>query len=133
MRGLPSARTKPMRYDFTDLRLFLLVAETGSITHGAERAHLALASASARIRGMEEALGVALLERGRRGVRTTAAGRALAQHARTVLQQLERMRGELGEYARGLKLRVRLLANTAALSEFLPEALGTFLAEHPTI
>ncbi len=47
-----------MRFDFTDLRLFQFVVQTGSITRGAERAHLALASASARIRGMEEILGV---------------------------------------------------------------------------
>ncbi len=56
-----------MRFDLTDLRLFLLAVETGSITRGARAAHLALASASARISGMEAVLGVALLERGRRG------------------------------------------------------------------
>jgi len=122
-----------MRFDLTDLRLFLHVAEAASITHGADRAGLALASASARIRGMEEALGVALLERGRRGVRPTPAGRALLRHARLVLRQIEHMRGELGEYARGLRGRVRLLSNTAALTEFLPEALAVWLAAHPTI
>lgn len=122
-----------MRFDLVDLRLFLHVAEAASITHGADRAHLALASASARIRGMEEALGVPLLERQRRGVRLTPAGHALVHHARTVLQQLERMRGELGDFARGLKAHVRLLSNTAALSEFLPEALATFLAANPGI
>jgi DNA-binding transcriptional LysR family regulator len=122
-----------MRFDLVDLRLFLHVAEAASITHGAERAHLALASASARIRGMEEALGVPLLERQRRGVRLTPAGHALVHHARAVLQQLERMRGELGDYARGLKAHIRLLSNTAALSEFLPDVLATFLAAHPNI
>jgi DNA-binding transcriptional LysR family regulator len=122
-----------MRFDLTDLRLFLRVVETGSITRGAERAHLALASASARIRGMEESLGVDLLARGRRGVRPTPAGEALVHHARLVLQQLERMNGELGEYARGLKGHVRVLANTAAMTEFLPEALATYLAGHPNI
>ena len=122
-----------MRFDLTDLRLFLHVAEAASITHGADRAGLALASASARIRGMEEALGVALLERGRRGVRPTPAGRALLRHARLVLRQIEHMRGELGEYARGLRGRVRLLSNTAALSEFLPEALAAWLAAHPNV
>ncbi|MBI3709058.1 MAG: LysR family transcriptional regulator [Proteobacteria bacterium] len=122
-----------MRFDLTDLRLFLHVAEAASITHGAGRANLALASASARVRGMEEALGVALLERGRRGVRPTPAGQALIHHARVVLQQLERMRGELGEHARGLKGHVRLLCNTAALTEFLPEALATYLTAHPNI
>ncbi|MCR6628862.1 MAG: LysR family transcriptional regulator [Magnetospirillum sp.] len=56
-----------MRFDLVDLRLFLNVTETGSITAGAERSALALASASARIRVMEEMLGIALLVRGRRG------------------------------------------------------------------
>jgi DNA-binding transcriptional LysR family regulator len=122
-----------MRFDLTDLRLFVHVAEAASITHGAARAHMALASASARIRGMEEALGAALLVRARRGVTPTPAGQALLHHARIVLQQVEHMRGELGAHARGLKGRVRLWSNTAALSEFLPDALGPWLAQHGNI
>jgi Transcriptional regulator len=122
-----------MRFDLTDLKLFLHVAETGSITAGAERSALALASASARIRGMEEMLGVALLLRGRRGVEPTPAGRTLLHHARTVTQQMERLRGELGLYAHGLKGHVRLMCNTSALSEHLPEVLGAFLAAHPHV
>lgn len=122
-----------MRFDLTDLRLFRHVVETESITRGAERAHLALASASARIRGMEDVLGVPLLKRGRRGVQPTDAGRALLDHARIVLQQIETMRGELGAYSRGLKGHVRLLANTAAMSEHLPALLAAFLAANPSI
>ena len=122
-----------VRFDLTDLRLFLHTAEAGSITAGAERAHLTLASASARIRGMEDTLGVPLLTRNRRGVETTAAGRTLVHHARVVLQQMDRMRGELSEYARGLKGYVRLLSNTAAMTEFLPETLSAFLAAHPEV
>ena len=122
-----------MRFDITDLRLFRHIAETGSITHGAERSHLALASASARIRGMEEMLDVPLLQRGRRGVRLTDAGRSLLDHARIVLQQVDTMRGELSAYSRGLKGSVRVLANTAALSEHLPRLLADFLAANPTI
>ena len=45
-----------MAYDLTDLELFLQVVDRGSITQGAERAHLSLASASARITAMEKAL-----------------------------------------------------------------------------
>lgn len=122
-----------MRFDLTDLRLCLLVADAGSITGGAERAHLTLASASARIRGLEEALGVALFMRHRQGVIPTPAGRALLAHARRVLAQIEQMRGELGEYAAGLKGNVRIAANTVAMSEFLPDLLGAFLAEHPSV
>ncbi len=122
-----------MRFDFTDLRLFRHVVETGSITRGAERSHLALASASARVRGMEEMLGVPLLTRNRRGVTPTDAGRSLLDHARLVLHQVETMRGDLAAYSRGLKGSVRLLANTAALSEHLPDLLARFLRTHPAI
>jgi molybdate transport repressor ModE-like protein len=122
-----------LRFDLVDLRLFLHVAEADSITHGAARAGMALASASERIRAMEDALGAPLLERNRRGVRLTPAGSTLVHHARTVTQQLERMRGELTEYAKGLRGHVRLLSNTAATAEFLPAALGAFLAAHPNI
>ena len=62
-----------MRFDLADLRLFLQVVEAGSITHGAERAHLALAAASTRIRNMEAALGTPLLYRERQGVQPTPA------------------------------------------------------------
>ncbi len=122
-----------MRFDLTDLQLFLNVHEAGTITGAAQRSHMTLASASERIRGMEDALGNALLLRERRGVQLTEAGRALVHHARLVLQQMERMRGELSQYGQGLKGHVRLLCNTAALSEYLPESLSRFLARHPQI
>ncbi|QPC91855.1 LysR substrate-binding domain-containing protein [Mesorhizobium sp. INR15] len=122
-----------MRFDLVDLRLFLLVAERGSITHGAALAGLALASASARIKGMEDSFGAPLLERRRRGVVLTPAGQALLHHAQAVQNQIEAMAGELGAYASGLRARVRLLANTAATSELLPKILPAFLAAHPHI
>jgi DNA-binding transcriptional LysR family regulator len=122
-----------VRFDLTDLRLFLHVAEARSITHGAERTNLALASASARVRGMEDLLGVELLQRNRRGVVLTPAGQNLLDHARLVLQQVERMRGDLGAYARGLKGRVHVLANTAALTEHLPDTLAAFLSANPNV
>ena len=122
-----------MRFDLVDLQLFIAVAETRSITGGAVRVHLALASASARIKGLEAALGVALLKRGRRGVELTAAGESLLDHARIIMHNVETMRGDLAAFARGVKASVRLLANTSGLSEYLPKALAAFLREHPDI
>jgi len=122
-----------MRFDLTDLSLFRHVAEAGSITHGAERAHLALAAASTRIRNMEDALGVALFTRGRQGVVPTQAGRTLLAHARTMLRQAERLHEDLGAYSGGLAGQIRVLSNTNALTEFLPEALSSFLAAHPSV
>lgn len=122
-----------MRFDLTDLRLLLNIVETGSITRGAERTNMALASASERVRGMEEVAGVPLLSRLQRGVEVTPAGHAVARHARLILAQVEKMRGELGEHAAGLKGRVRVLGNTAALTELLPSALPGFLAANPNM
>ena len=121
------------RFDLVDLRLFLHVIDTGSITAGSKLSHLALASASARIRGMEDALGVPLLERLRAGVKPTKAGLAVAHHARLVLQQIDRMHGEINDYAGGLAGKVRLLSNTAAITDYLPQALADFLKAHPAI
>jgi DNA-binding transcriptional LysR family regulator len=122
-----------VRFDLADLSLFRHVVEAGSITHGAERAHLALAAASTRIRNMEDTLGVALLTRGRQGVTPTQAGRTLLQHARTILRQAERLHEDLGAYGGGLAGQIRVLSNTNALTEFLPEALSSFLTAHPSV
>jgi DNA-binding transcriptional LysR family regulator len=122
-----------MQFDLVDLSLFRHVVEAGSITHGAQRAHLALAAASTRIRNMERSLGAALLLRSRAGVSPTAAGRTLLQHAREILAQTDRLREDLGPYATGLAGQIRILSNTNALTEFLPEALGAFLAGHPQV
>jgi DNA-binding transcriptional LysR family regulator len=122
-----------MRFDLVDLKLFLNVVEAGSITAGAERMYLAVAAASTRIRNMELELGTPLLNRERQGVHPTPAGLTLVHHARLMLQQAERMRGELSEYADGLKGHIRLLSNTNALTEFLPEPLSEFLASRPQV
>jgi DNA-binding transcriptional LysR family regulator len=122
-----------MRFDLADLDLFRHVVEAGSITHGAERAHLALGAASTRIRQMEEAFGAALLVRSRQVVTPTHAGRTLIQHARTILREAARLREDLGGYAGGFAGHVRMLSNTNALTEFLPEALSSFLAAHPHV
>src|SRR5471032_2302145 len=122
-----------MRFDLVDLQLFIAVADARSITAGALRAHLALASASARIKGLELALGAVLLKRGRRGIELTAAGESLLDHARIILHNAEAMRGDLAAFSSGAKASVLLLANTSGLSEHLPKALAAFLREHRDI
>jgi molybdate transport repressor ModE-like protein len=122
-----------MRVDETDLELFRHIADAGSITHGAARVNLALTAASARVRAMEQRLGVTLLDRKRHGVVLTPAGRALLSHAIGLLAQAERMREELSLFQEGLAGQVHLFANTNAFSSYLPAALGPFLIKHPLI
>ena len=120
-------------FDEADLVLFLQVVDEGSITGGAGRAHLSLASASARVRAMEKELGAALLRRHRRGIVPTSAGWVLAAHARTLTQHVAQMRGDLSRFAEGARATITLLANTSATATFLPGTLIEFLAEHPDI
>lgn len=122
-----------MRLDLTDLQLFLHICEAGSITGGAQRSHMTLASASERIRDLEAALGEPLLIRNRRGVTETPAGRTLAHHARLVTRQMDHLKGELSQYGKGVRGHVRLRANAAAISEHLPEVLADFLVTHPRV
>ncbi len=122
-----------MRFDITDLRLFVVVVRSGSITRGAAAMNLALASASQRISGMEATLAVPLLERAARGVHPTQAGTALLRHAEDILFRADRMLGELRGFSAGQRGWVRLLSNTGALLGILPRALRGFLSAHPGI
>ncbi len=122
-----------MRYDLTDLRLFLAVADAGSITHGASEVGLSLAAASDRLKEMEALGSVRLLVRGRRGVTPTEAGEMLCQHARKILSQVAAMRADLGQFAKGLRTEIRVHANTAAIAETLPLRLTPWLAANPQV
>ncbi|EKT62421.1 LysR substrate-binding domain-containing protein [Providencia burhodogranariea] len=122
-----------MRFDITDLRLFLNIYKAGSITGGANLSHLSLQSASERIRGMESELGVLLFTRTKVGVTLTNAGLSLVNHANTVLQQIEHMRSELQQYSKGLRGHIHLLANSSGQTEFLPHKIGRYLHQQPNI
>ena len=128
-----SERSFARRIDLTSLQLFVAVCELGSIGRAAEREFLAASAISKRLSDLETALDTALLYRHSRGVTLTPAGESLLHHARTVLFGLERMQGELSEYAEGVRGHVRVHANISAIFQFLPEDLGTFAREHSQI
>lgn len=122
-----------MHLHLTDLRLFVHVAEEGSLTAAAKRAHLSLGAVSARIKALEDQAELRLLYREARGVRLSASGEAFLHHARLMLLQADRLRGDLQEYSAGLKGHVRIFANTTAVTDFLPEVLARFMAAHPRV
>ncbi|MEW2498679.1 LysR family transcriptional regulator [Streptomyces nodosus] len=122
-----------MRYDLDDLRLFLATVEEGSITAGADRVHLSLPSASARIRALEHHAGVDLLVRGRRGVHPTPAGATLVRHTRDVLAQTARLESAVTSYAKSPSAPLKLLVGGSAMHGMVPRALVTFLQEHPDV
>lgn len=122
-----------MHFDLVDLRLMVQVAEANSLTKGAEASHISLPAASTRIKNLEESIGTKLFYRTSQGVTLTPPGQAFVQHARTVLGQIQHLRADLQEYARGIKGHLRVFANTTALGEYLPPVLRRYLLSHPDV
>ena len=135
MKAVPhtTRRTVDYRIDPFDLHLFATVIEYGTITAAASAVNLSLAAASARLKALEDATGTRLLDRSKRGASPTDAGRALARHANRVLAELESLHAEMASFGHGLRGTVRLLCNTAAMSEVLPRAIGAFLIANPDL
>jgi DNA-binding transcriptional LysR family regulator len=122
-----------MHFDLVDLRLFVCIAEENSLTRGAAKANLSAPAASQRLKNLEQALGSGLFERSSQGLTLLPAGHALLHHARQVARQLESLRGELKEYATGVKGHLRVLVNASAMTDHFPHVLRTFLIEHPEV
>lgn len=129
----PKSRTTDYRIDPFDLHLFAAVMAHGTITAAASAVNLSLAAASARLKNLEDATGSRLLERSKSGAVPTDAGRALMRHANRVLAELESLHVEMASFGHGLRGTVRLLCNTAAMSETLPRTIGQFLVKTPDL
>src|SRR3546814_20340712 len=70
----------PSRMDFVTLKLFCAVAQSGSITKGADICHIALSAASRRISDFEAAAAVQPCERSSQGLSLTPEGHLALQH-----------------------------------------------------
>jgi len=125
--------TKPIRFDLYDLKLFVATVENGSLSKAAQILPLALSAASARIKALEERLGIELLQRGPRGVVATSAGQLFYDHALRLLQAAQdTQRGMDALSGRG-RVKLRLLSNTTGMSTQLPAQLASFLVTNPEI
>ena len=119
--------------DMVSLALFLRAVDARSLSKAAEQSHIALAAASRRVALLEARYKVQLLYRSSQGVESTPAGKALAAHARQMIQQAERLNADLFDYAKGLKGHIRLHANTSAITQFLPADLASFAQSCPDV
>jgi LysR family transcriptional regulator, hca operon transcriptional activator len=116
------------------LRYFIAVAEEGSLTNAAERRlHTAQPSLSRQIRDLEVEVGVALLERGARGIALTAAGRVFLDHARLALLQVEAAGEAARRAAAPQKAAFVLGFLTGHEVIWLPETLRILREESPDV
>ena len=120
-------------FDLTDLQLMVNIGDASSLTRGAEKSHLSLPAASNRVKNLEDHFGTRLFHRNSQGVTLTPSGEAFLRHARLVLRQIDHLRGDIHEYSRGIKGQIRVLANTTAMTEFMPAVLSRYLSSHPDV
>lgn len=115
------------------LEAFLLVAEELNFTHAAERLHLAQQALSARIRQLEDRLGVELFRRDTRSVELTSAGEAFLEPAAAALAEVVKAVGAVAQVRRGEagRLVVGLTAMTAL--SYAQEVVQRFRDERPAI
>jgi DNA-binding transcriptional LysR family regulator len=111
-------------FDFRQLRYFVAVAEELSFTRAAIRLHLSQPPLSQQIQSLERDLGVRLLERDKRNVALTEAGRVFLEEARQILAKAEEARSHVLAAAAGYSGQLRL-AYTVSVSfhPALPQAL----------
>ena len=119
--------------DLDSLALFVKAAEFGSLTRAAEACHIGLAAASRRIGLLEHRLKCMLFLRSPKGVELTAAGVTLLAHARLLLIQMNHMQADMDDHVAGRKGQLRVLANTSAMTQFLPDDLARFSRANPDV
>jgi DNA-binding transcriptional LysR family regulator len=117
----------------TQLRSFLSVVRTGSVTAAADELVVTQPSVSAAITALARELGTPLLEREGRGVRPTAAGAAFAPFAADVIGLLEKGSRAAREAAERAQRFVRIAAVTTAAESFVPELMHAFATAHPDV
>lgn len=122
-----------MRLDFFDLRLFLNIVDTGSLTKGAARSAISLQAASERIKKLEQQYQVSLFSRHSGGVKMTFAGQVFAEHAQALLQQGQQLSQAMAGFSEGLNSNISLWSNSSAQSEYLPLLLPQYLVNNPNI
>jgi DNA-binding transcriptional LysR family regulator len=121
------------RPNLMSLRLFLAAVELGSIAEVGRRHFIAPTAVTKRMHELETELGVELLYRTSKGVSPTAAGVALARHARAMSGLAERMRTEMAQYAHGARGHLRLVANSSSLVEYVAEEISRFIQAYPGV
>ena len=121
-----------MNVSFRQMRLFLALAETGSVTAAARWMHVTQPTASMQLREISEAVGLPLYELISRRVHLTDAGRELARTARAMVSEWDSFSQKV-DALQGLTRGQLRLAVVSTAQYFIPRLLGSFCAAHPNI
>ncbi|MCC7253920.1 LysR family transcriptional regulator [Hyphomicrobium sp.] len=116
-----------------DLNAFVVVAEDGSFTRAAARLGVSQSALSQTIRGLEERLGLRLLNRSTRSVAPTEAGERLLARVQPALLQIDEGLAQLTELRDKPAGTIRITADEFAVHHVLWPAIERFLPDYPDI
>jgi DNA-binding transcriptional LysR family regulator len=115
------------------LRVFREVLARGSFSNAADALDYTQSAVSQAVATLEAETGTTLLVRDRRGLRPTAAGEALAEHADGILARLEAAEDAISAVIGLREGRLRMASFPTAGSTLMPLAIAAFRSEHPEI
>lgn len=121
-----------MKASFRQLKLFLALAETGSVTAAARATHVTQPTASMQLRELTEAVGLPLYEVVSRKVQLTDIGVELAKTVRAMSSQWSAFE-QVVDGARGLTRGRLRVAVVSTAKYFMPRLIGAFCKRHPAI
>lgn len=119
--------------DFHQLRYFVAIAESGSITAAAKKLFLSQPPLSMQMKQLEKELGCVLFLRGAREIQLTEAGKLLYNRAKSLLELRRVTEEELAACADGTSGTIRLGMISSVGSSLLPQWLAVFHTKHPDI
>jgi DNA-binding transcriptional LysR family regulator len=105
------------------LRIFLAVAQTATLTRASKQLGLAQPSLSQQLARLEESVGTRLFNRARNRMELTDAGRVLLRHAQNILREVSEAEAGLREFAAGKRSIIRIAGLNSVVKALLPEAL----------
>jgi len=121
-----------MNITFRQLRLFMALAETGSVSAAARMVHVTQPTASMGLKEITDAIGVPLYEVVARKIHLTQMGHELAKTARAISGEWEAFEQQV-DGVKGLTRGKLKVAVVSTAKYFIPRILGTFCAKYPQI
>ena len=115
------------------LRVLTEVVGRGSFSGAAEALSYTQSAVSQAIARLEAETGTTLVVRDRQGVRPTAAGATLVEHAETIFAQIDAAETDLAAVL-GVRIgRLRMASFPSAGATLMPLAIATFRERHPEV
>lgn len=119
--------------DLHKLKVFTLVAQTGSFSRAAERLLITQSAVSQHVRDLEARLGATLFVRGPRGASLTEQGKILFDYAQKIFDLLAEAENAVTDVKKLLAGKINIGATPGVSVYLLPEWISTFRADYPNL